>query len=481
MMLKRCNKLYHSSSVNLPFVRMSASWFLDSTYVDLDLMDPNWFCQITSPGQLCGSSTRVSSSDFCLWRSPLSQLRCLRKMHKLWFFLREMRDRKNLIFILMDSHSDPWVCFRFLHRLPACTLGLVLVICDSFPKYFNDQILTSRVQNKPPCGRKPDIQRHYLWFCTSNWLEQMFDFQQCTTLRLMLILSPQDLLQCLNLEIILIDKVEPHFSHDNIGGNHLCHECKRLIVPIVCHMLESIMWQIVRFYWLTTECQVDQFVPKMSILKQYGSKLQTMHLYFPVLPFWFGDRPNKDWKPWKVAPFSCLPIRNNVLRIFEHVLPCRRTTLKFLSVVCPIPVICRLLQQKYGTQTSCCIVQWFSRLVCISVECIPFKSKQTWSRNDVGSSISTFFINFFHMGAKFCFLPAILMSSTLTDKNNFCFLWTNKHSQFGTFSQPISINASQIVFPTRGTTRSSMYSHDFGQLCFRTRVHTSGHSDMGNK
>ena len=33
MILKRCNKLCHFSRVNLPFVRMSASWFLDSTYL----------------------------------------------------------------------------------------------------------------------------------------------------------------------------------------------------------------------------------------------------------------------------------------------------------------------------------------------------------------------------------------------------------------------------------------------------------------
>ena len=32
MMLKRCNKLCHSLRVKLPFVRMSASWFWDSTY-----------------------------------------------------------------------------------------------------------------------------------------------------------------------------------------------------------------------------------------------------------------------------------------------------------------------------------------------------------------------------------------------------------------------------------------------------------------
>ena len=34
------------------------------------------------------------------------------------------------------------------------------------------------------------------------------------------------------------------------------------------------------------------------------------------------------------------------------------------------------------------------------------------------SSMSTFFIISFHMGAIFCFFPAILLSSTFTDKNN---------------------------------------------------------------
>ena len=33
MILKRCKKLCHSSRVKLPLVRMSASWFLDSTYL----------------------------------------------------------------------------------------------------------------------------------------------------------------------------------------------------------------------------------------------------------------------------------------------------------------------------------------------------------------------------------------------------------------------------------------------------------------
>ena len=71
------------------------------------------------------------------------------------------------------------------------------------------------------------------------------------------------------------------------------------------------------------------------------------------------------------------------------------------------------------------------RSVCTHVDCIP---KYTWSRHDVASPRSTSFINFFHVGAIFCFVQAIVMSSTCSDKNYPCFRWTNRHVQVGTFS-----------------------------------------------
>ena len=46
-----------------------------------------------------------------------------------------------------------------------------------------------------------------------------------------------------------------------------------------------------------------------------------------------------------------------------------------------------------------------------------------------------------HFGAKFCALPAILMSSTYTDRNKPCSRWKNIHSQFGMFSHPSSNEA----------------------------------------
>ena len=49
-------------------------------------------------------------------------------------------------------------------------------------------------------------------------------------------------------------------------------------------------------------------------------------------------------------------------------------------------------------------------------------------------------INVFHQflphGSHILFFFSIMMSSTYTDKNNPCFRWTKRPSQFGTFSHP---------------------------------------------
>ena len=113
--------------------------------------------------------------------------------------------------------------------------------------------------------------------------------------------------------------------------------------------------------------------------------------------------------------------------------------------------------------------------------------KYTWSRSEVGSSRSTFFIKFFHMGAIFCFLSShFLMSSTHTDKKNPCFRWTRRHSQLCTFSHPSpSRNSSNCLSHkgpasgcpykcrSRGTTESSTLVHDWGHLCRGRRIHIS--------
>ena len=55
----------------------------------------------------------------------------------------------------------------------------------------------------------------------------------------MLILSPQGRQQNLSLGIDPIDNAEPCYPHDNNVGIHLCDECTKSILPIVCRMPRS--------------------------------------------------------------------------------------------------------------------------------------------------------------------------------------------------------------------------------------------------
>ena len=119
--------------------------------------------------------------------------------------------------------------------------------------------------------------------------------------------------------------------------------------------------------------------------------------------------------------------------------------------------------------------------------------KYTWSRNEVGLSRSTFFINFIHSGATFCFFPAFWISSTYTDKNSPYFLVTKRHSQFGTLSHPSSINTSSNCLSHKSLLQEEdlkdfvqeerlglpCWTMIFGHLCRGRRIPISVHSDFG--
>ena len=136
--------------------------------------------------------------------------------------------------------------------------------------------------------------------------------------------------------------------------------------------------------------------------------------WFEFLLLEIDGHPNKGLQLCKPAPLSCLPVHSIVRRIFEHVQLCRRKTLQFSREASPTPVIFSCTSRN----------TWFTHYLKLFNNCFSrfafslwVHPKYTWSRNDVRSPTSTFFINFFHMGAIFCFIPAILMSSTCTDEN----------------------------------------------------------------
>ena len=78
-----------------------------------------------------------------------------------------------------------------------------------------------------------------------------------------------------------------------------------------------------------------------------------------------------------------------------------------------------------------------------------------------------------HIGLRFCFLPAILMSFTFSEKNRPCFRCTNKHSQFGAFSHPSPNRIFQMVSPTRGLqvgVRTDFVQEEPPDLRFSTKI-----------
>ena len=120
--------------------------------------------------------------------------------------------------------------------------------------------------------------------------------------------------------------------------------------------------------------------------------------------------------------------------------------------------------------------------------CLPIHSIAQRIKNMINKWCG--FVNI-HIRAIFCFFPAILMSSTYSDKNP-CFDEQNEHSQFGTFSHQSSSRTSSNClsherpasgwpyrFRWRSITGSSTVAQDLGHLCRGRRFQTSGHSDFG--
>ena len=100
---------------------------------------------------------------------------------------------------------------------------------------------------------------------------------------------------------------------------------------------------------------------------------------------------------------------NIVPHFFWHVLPYRRVTKKYEDF--PSMVILQLFLQKFWIQSWICNFQRYLCLIHIVFQYIP-------GGNDTDFPKSTSLLSTFHIELIFCFLPAHLMSSTYTDKNN---------------------------------------------------------------
>ena len=275
-----------------------------------------------------------------------------------------------------------------------------------------------------------------------------------------------------------IDNGEPCFPHDNIVGDHLCDECKLSNELRVCHRL------LVHFVIAGTILFTDQRMSGLPILAKYthfGTICE--HTFdnspsdssFSFLKWWSSKQGVETFNNSTVFLFVSSRYLIALVRMTFHIvwprhsfcvrsLPprqffmaspqagfwCRLFWFWFWgpSWSCPTTNLTQL-QQNFVIRTSFCIIQKGFRSDCIHVEYIPNTHGQETMLVLQDRPVSSISSTWEPHAA--CFLPAMSMSSTCTDENNHCFLWTKRHSQFGTFFYIlVPVELSQVVFHTRG-------------------------------
>ena len=122
-----------------------------------------------------------------------------------------------------------------------------------------------------------------------------------------------------------VENAKPFYPHDNIVAVTCVVHVWNQYCQFVCHKPQSIFATALASLLTTIERLVFQLVPRASISKQIVSILVIILRQVRILTVWTDVHPSKDLIFWKTASLSCLPIHNIAQRIFEHVLPSRRT------------------------------------------------------------------------------------------------------------------------------------------------------------
>ena len=107
----------------------------------------------------------------------------------------------------------------------------------------------------------------------------MFGFRGYIRLPPRLISSPQSRQQSLGLGINPADHAVQRFPHDNFAGIHLCDECMKSILPIVCRMPESIF--VTALASLLTDQRISG-LPMRARYKHFTTICE--HTFLTILP-----------------------------------------------------------------------------------------------------------------------------------------------------------------------------------------------------
>ena len=145
MTLNKHKKWFHSSRMKFPLVQMSASWFLESTYL-FESCGRKWFCRIASQEQLCGSWKHVTLSGFFLFMVILITASLSLKMYNFFCAKYSHLKGQNRHWTNQDVFENwkkVWVMnfFWLLYRATRLTvLACLSVLIWVWVHYINNEI-----------------------------------------------------------------------------------------------------------------------------------------------------------------------------------------------------------------------------------------------------------------------------------------------------------------------------------------------------
>ena len=213
---------------------------------------------------------------------------------------------------------------------------------------------------------------------------------------------------------------------------------------VFCHKLWSIWWLLVQVCLLITECLIFHYVQKQVISRQFESIQYTNLQHISILLLWIDGRQDMQLRLCTVAGLLCSSVRNISPLISLHDFSYRRIMKTCLCQILRMRILfCSSSRDSRFKHISVILHNIFARFV------FSWSASQIkWSKNDVDSSKSSFFMSTFHIGPMFCFFPVSSISSTYTNKNSPFSRITKKHSNLECLSQSCSSSAfSHCFFP----------------------------------
>ena len=213
---------------------------------------------------------------------------------------------------------------------------------------------------------------------------------------------------------------------------------------VFCHKLWFIWRLLVQVCLLITECLIFHYVQIQVISRQFERIQYTNLQHISILLLWIDERQDMQLRLCTVAGLLCSSVRNISPLISLHDFSYRRIVRTCLCQILRMRILfCSSSRDSGFKHISVILHNIFARFV------FSWSASQIkWSKNDVDSSKSTFFMSTFSHLADVLFLPSQFLQHSHTQIRIVLFLESRRSFfQVGIFPNRVLIVFSRITFP----------------------------------